>query len=337
MEQERSSGTLTMPRVSIITPAYGASQYIAETLDSVFAQTFQNFEIIVINDGSPDTPQLEAALQPYRSRLQYIKQPNRGVSAARNSAVRQARGELLAFLDADDVWLPQYLETQVNFLNEHPDAVAAISDVLRFGTTARKPYERRMLAGGSRQLLTFEDMLQRKGGQLPSATVVRRSKALAAGLFDEELRVSEDIDFCMRICFPDGKIGYTKQLLVKYRWHETGISTTLPARGIQENELECLRRVARKLPLTAAQQDLLAREIAALEAELAMADSYENLTRREYDRAAAHLAEANQYYRKATIGLAIRALKIFPGFTSRILMAHKARRERAWKAARLDT
>ena len=307
------------PRVSVVIPAYNAARYIPEALDSVFAQSFQDLEVIVVNDGSPDTPELEAALRPYEGRLFYIQQSNRGVSAARNLAIQRARGDLLAFLDADDVWLPQYLEVQVSFLNEHPEAVAAISDVLRFGEAAPKPYERRMLAVDNINLLSFDDMLRRKGGQLPSATVVRRASALTSGLFDEAIRVGEDIDFCIRVCFPNGTIGYTKQILVKYRWHGAGVGTTLTPRQIKINEAECLRRAARKLPLTPGQRSLITKEVAALEAELAMMDAQEALTRQEFDRAAAHLAEANKYYRKPRISLAVQGLKMFPGWTARIL------------------
>jgi len=316
------------PKVSVITPAYNAAGYIREALDSVFTQTFQDFEVIVVNDGSPDTPQLEAALPPNQGQFRYIQQPNRGVSAARNLAIQCSRGELLAFLDADDVWLPQYLEVQVNFLNEHPDAVAAIADVLRFGEAAREPHERRMLKPGMSHLLSFDDMLRRRGGQLPSATVVRRSSALAAGLFDETLRVSEDIDFCMRVCFPTGTIGYTRQLLVKYRCHKSGVSAMLNDRQILENETECLRRVGRKLPLTMAQRSLLTQEVSALEAELAIMDAYQDLTRQKFDEAAAGLAQANKYYRVRRISLAVQALRIFPRWTARFLMARKRLLER---------
>src|ERR1044071_9453875 len=101
------------PLVSVIVPAYDVAEFIAEALDSVLAQTFDDYEIIVINDGSPDTKDLERALAPYLSRIVYIKQENRGVSAARNTGIKAARGSLIAFLDADDTWLPNYLEVQV--------------------------------------------------------------------------------------------------------------------------------------------------------------------------------------------------------------------------------
>src|SRR5689334_15389457 len=106
------------PRVSVIVPAYNTPPFIAETLDSVFAQSLTDSEVLVVNDGSPDTPALEQALQPYRDRIQYIVQSNGGLSAARNTAIRASRAELIALLDSDDVWEPDYLRDQVRELDE---------------------------------------------------------------------------------------------------------------------------------------------------------------------------------------------------------------------------
>jgi hypothetical protein len=107
---------------------------------------------------------------------------------------------------------------------------------------------------------------------------------------------------------------------LKYRFHSAGAGTTLTARQVKENEAEGLRRIGRKLPLTVAQRCLLTKEVAALEAELAIMDACENLTHREFDKAADHLAHANEYYRKHRIRWAIRALKMFPRWTARILV-----------------
>ena len=320
--QKRSPSSLP-PRVSVILPAYQAARYISEALESIFGQTFQDFEVIVINDGSPDTPQLETVLQPYAGRIRYLKQSNHGVSAARNFAIQQSCGELLAFLDSDDIWLPKYLEAQVQFLDHNPRAAAAIADVIRFGELMGSPNLRRMLSPGVNPLLNFEQMLRRQGSQLPSATVVRRAKAIEVGLFDEQLRVGEDLDFCIRLCFSHGAIGYTKQALVKYRKHGAGATGKLGARDITSNEAECLRRLGKKLPLTVAQLSLLDREIAALEAELAMMDAYEGLSSQAFDKAAENLAQANAYYRDKRILLALYALRIFPRWTARYLLSRR--------------
>ena len=109
------------PRVSFIMPAYNAAPYIGAALDSLFAQTFRRFEAIVANDGSPDTPELERVLAPYLPGIVYLKlEKNAGISAARNAAIRVAKGDLLAFLDCDDGIEPIYLEKQVAAFDADP-------------------------------------------------------------------------------------------------------------------------------------------------------------------------------------------------------------------------
>src|SRR5215469_4227081 len=89
------------PLVSVIIPAYNASRFIRKTLESVFAQTYSNFEVIVVNDGSPDTQELEVAISPFRDRVIYITQENRGPNGARNTGLQAATGEFVALLDSD--------------------------------------------------------------------------------------------------------------------------------------------------------------------------------------------------------------------------------------------
>src|SRR6516225_4148511 len=108
------------PTISVVIPAYTCAASIGAALESVFSQTFREFEVIVINDGSPDTPQLERALTTYQERIQYIRQENAGPSSARNRGIRQARGKYVAFLDSDDFWFPRHLENQINLLLGDP-------------------------------------------------------------------------------------------------------------------------------------------------------------------------------------------------------------------------
>src|SRR5205823_8543224 len=123
------------PKVSILMPAYNVAPYIGETLESIFAQTFADFEVIIVNDGSPDGDDFERELEPYRNRIRYFKQENRGAGAARNTGLRAARGEFIAFLDAEDVWLPTYLEEQIKFLSAQGcDVVCA--NAMNFGNSA---------------------------------------------------------------------------------------------------------------------------------------------------------------------------------------------------------
>src|SRR4051794_32388065 len=102
------------PTVSIIISAYNTAPFIGNTLASVVAQTYTDYEVIVVNDASPDTPDTERALAPYRDRLSYIVlERNRGLSGARNAGIRVARGQYIALLDSDDEWEPTYLAEQV--------------------------------------------------------------------------------------------------------------------------------------------------------------------------------------------------------------------------------
>src|SRR5258706_11646315 len=106
-----------MPRVSVIIPNYNYAHYLTQSLDSVLAQTYPEVEIIVVDDGSTDDS--ETILRSYGDRIRWIKQKNQGVSAARNLGVHETQGELVAFLDPDDLWLPAKLEWQVRrFLDD---------------------------------------------------------------------------------------------------------------------------------------------------------------------------------------------------------------------------
>jgi glycosyltransferase involved in cell wall biosynthesis len=99
--------------VSVIVPAYNTSAYIGETLESIFAQTYRDYEVIVINDGSPDTEELERVLNQFQRRIRYIRQENRGLAGARNRGISYAAGEFLAFPDRDDLWFPDFLLEQL--------------------------------------------------------------------------------------------------------------------------------------------------------------------------------------------------------------------------------
>src|SRR3954471_7261697 len=119
-EPELNTPSVENPQVSVIIPAYNAAGHIASALESVFAQRFSSYEIIVINDGSPDTPQLLEVLRPYMGRIRYLEQHNQGPSAARNNGINAARGADVSFLDSDDCWWPPYREEQVRLLEGPP-------------------------------------------------------------------------------------------------------------------------------------------------------------------------------------------------------------------------
>jgi glycosyltransferase involved in cell wall biosynthesis len=108
-----------MKKVSVIIPVYNAEKYVAATIQSVLSQSYENFEIIIVDDGSPDNS-IDVCKLFKDSRIKIIRQANRGLAGARNTGIRNAQGDYLAFLDADDIWLPQKLEKHVHHLNNSP-------------------------------------------------------------------------------------------------------------------------------------------------------------------------------------------------------------------------
>ena len=131
---ERS--TRKPPAVTVVIPVYNAARYITQALDSLQTQTFKDYEVIVVNDGSDDREELESILKSHPLPLTYISQENKGVSAARNAAIKVGSGEFYAQLDADDQWTPDYLEVQLGILK--PDHVA-IDQKLRGRAVHRRP------------------------------------------------------------------------------------------------------------------------------------------------------------------------------------------------------
>jgi glycosyltransferase involved in cell wall biosynthesis len=164
--------TVTPPRISVIIPSYNTASLIAKCLDSVFAQSFPVFEVIVVNDGSPDTEQLEQVLQPYRSKIVYIRQENKRAAGARNTAIAKAQGEFLAFLDSDDSWLPDHLASQVELLCADLALDLVYSDALLLSASSHpKTFTQRCPSEGD---ATFEALVVERC-QIPISTVVAKS------------------------------------------------------------------------------------------------------------------------------------------------------------------
>ncbi|HYP49897.1 MAG TPA: glycosyltransferase family A protein, partial [Pyrinomonadaceae bacterium] len=166
--------------MSVIIPAYKIADYIGEALQSVCAQTFTDFEIVVVNDGSPDTADCELAIEPFRDRIVYIKQENKGAAAARNAAIRAASGEILAFLDGDDLWHPEFLQSQIEFLEKNNfDLVYADAEFFGEDVAAGNTYMQFSKSSGA---VTTESLLCRDCNVITSGTIARREADIAAGL-----------------------------------------------------------------------------------------------------------------------------------------------------------
>jgi teichuronic acid biosynthesis glycosyltransferase TuaG len=300
--------------ISVIIPAYNTAAYISEALDSVFGQTFRDFEVIVVNDGSPDTDELEQALSPYRERIVYLKQDNRGPAGARNAGIRQARGQYLAFLDSDDCWLPDFLASQMKLFEETPSLDVVYSDALRFGdpSLAGKTC---MQTSPSNGPVTLNSLIKVDCQVINSCTVARRQVVVDAGLLDERLdfRGCEDYDLWLRIVYQGGQIGYQKKVLGRYRSRPGSLSRN--AIKMSEARLAVCEKVARTLTLPEETRALLQQQMAGVQAHIDLETGKMFVTSGDFDRAKDSLMKANIFFRRAKVKMSILGLQFAPHST----------------------
>jgi glycosyltransferase involved in cell wall biosynthesis len=204
------------PRVSVIIPLYNGAAFLADALDSVAAQTYRPLDIMIIDDGSTDeSAQIAAAAQiRFDLPIAYHFQCNQGPSAARNYGIEQTDGEFVAFLDADDVWLPRKIAQQVAFLSAHKDVQGAVCHfqyILEPGTQWPPSLNR-----------AYYD--QSPPGYLPSALLARRALFGRIGCFDPCLRLGEDTDWFLRARDNGVSIGVVPEVLWLRRFHASSLS-----------------------------------------------------------------------------------------------------------------
>ncbi len=227
------------PLVSVVVPAYNCASVIGEALESVCRQTYAHWEAIVVDDGSTD--ETRAALAPYMGRIRYFHQVNQGTAAARNAGVRQARGELLAFLDNDDIWLPEKLALQVRVLQGSPECGLVFTDGKTFtsGGVRQESVISNRLDGWIDAHRT-DDLLVAKGCLLKSllfsneissasSVMVSRSCFDRAGGFDERIAIADDYDLWLRIA-REHPVALIRRCLYMWRWHDDSQSGPVPGR-----------------------------------------------------------------------------------------------------------
>ena len=199
------------PKVCVIVPAYNSAAYTLETVESILAQTYSNFELIVVDDGSTDHTQ--EALKPYLDRIRYIYKENGGACSARNLGIRESKSTYVACLDCDDLWLPEKLEYSVKALEENPQAAFVFGDCYTIDPEGKQV-----------GLLKYDFDLQNayKGlmvkNFVPAPTVVMRRSCLEqVELFDEQIFIPADWDLWLRLAkqFP---ICYVDKALSQYRF-----------------------------------------------------------------------------------------------------------------------
>jgi glycosyltransferase involved in cell wall biosynthesis len=315
------------PLVSVIIPAYKVAPFIKETLESVLNQIFQDYEIIVVNDGSPDTPEMEKAIEPYRNKLVYLQQENRGAGAARNSGLRAARGRYVAFLDGDDVWLANFLSEMVEFLASGQGYDLVYANALLFGSSsvAGLTY---MDTNPSSGEVTCENLLAERCNIITSGVLARKRPIIELGMFDESLRNSQDFDLWVRISKrPGARMAFLPKVLLKQR-HRPG---SLAADSIKsvEGELKVMAKVALREDLTAAERAAMERTVALRKASLEIDRGKVKLREGDFAAARHSFQQAYDYYRTPKHRLVLLWLRLSPRTLQRCYLAAQRRKDSA--------
>lgn len=222
------------PLVTVIVPTYNRGWVVREAIDSVLDQDFRDYELIVVDDGSDDnTPEI---LNAYGKAITVLHQPNRGVSAARNHGIAEAAGQLIAFLDSDDLWLPAKLATQVKFFKENADAVVNQTQEIWVRNGVRvNPKKRHHKFSG----MIFERSLALCLVS-PSAVMIKKSLFEDVGLFDENLPACEDYDLWLRISSRYPVHLTDTPLIIKRGGHDDQLSK---AAGLDQYRIKSLVKI----------------------------------------------------------------------------------------------
>ena len=309
-------------RVSVVIPAYNVAAFLEATLQSVFEQTILPFEVIVVNDGSPDTVALEEVLEPYRERIRYLVQENQGPSAARNAGIDEATGDFVAFLDGDDLWLPEYVARQVEYLRAHPAHDLVYCNAVFFGDSiyAGQEYMTVCPSAGEADAAA---LIERRCHVFTS--VMGRAAALKTMRFDVALWSSEDFDYWLRLSAAGFRIGYHREVLVRYRKRQTSLSadTTSMARA----NLAALTKAMPLWPAESREGRALREAVARKSAELEILRGKIALRGSDTGVALSHLRLANAYYKSAKLSLVVALVQYAPALVRRIYSFRERRFE----------
>ncbi len=207
--------------ISVIIPTYNRKEALIKAVDSVLSQTYTNFELIIVDDGSTDDTSLMFKDNDNENgKIKYIYQENGGVSKARNTGIKFAKGELISFLDSDDEWLPKKLEKQIDFLKKNKNIkICHTNEIwIKNGVRINQHNKHKKYGGWIYQKSLYLCLIS------PSAVIIHKSVFEDVGMFNEEFKAGEDYDLWLRIT-PYYEIGFLDDFLIKkYGGHEDQLS-----------------------------------------------------------------------------------------------------------------
>ena len=311
------------PVVSVITPAFNAAHFLPDTIRSVLAQTFQDFELVIADDGSTDgTPDIVRQWTRTDARVRLVTRPNGGSGAARNSAMAVARGEYFALLDSDDLWDPPFLAAQIGLLAQDPDIDVVTGNAFNLGGAFNgqplRPVEARCRRLSLLEMIEHEDMVC-------VMSVFRRRVFERLGGFNEIAAHNEDYDFWLRAAHAGFAFLANPEPLAHYRRHSVSKSTD--ESGMIAGILCVFRRmlpICGDLPLERA---AIRRQINRFEQQLLFARAKASLVRRDFAGAAETFGALSKIQRGFRAAAVARMSRMAP---HALLWAYRAKS--AWRA-----
>jgi len=313
-----------MPTVSVIMPAYNVAAYIGAAIESVLAQTHREVDLWIVDDGSTDdTAAVTSAYAARDHRVHLLRQPNAGISSARNRALRHAQGEMLAILDSDDVWEPEFLQAQLDVLHARPDVDIVTANAWFLGSRLHgRPVRPTPDPRPQPDLVSI--LADEQAVFIMS--VMRRRVYETVGPFDEELRTNEDYHYWLRAAIAGFKFARNDRPLAHYRRRDDSLSA---------NEVRMLKGIMRvydkvrpQLADRPRELEMLERQYARFDAERLAAEARVAIEARDYRTAGNLLAELNARRRSRKIRVATWMARFAPGLLS---FAYHLRRTRiAW-------
>jgi glycosyltransferase involved in cell wall biosynthesis len=314
-----------MPVVSVVMPAHNAARYIEMALDSARRQTFADLEIIVVDDGSVDETAAVAARAAARDpRVHVLRQVNGGASAARNTALRAARGRYLALLDSDDVWYPDFLQTQVVLLESRPDIAIVTGNAVFLGG----PRDGQAVhpCPDPRPQPTRASIIADETAVF-IMSVFRRDVYDTIGGFDESKATNEDYDYWIRATHAGFRFLRNDTPLAQYRWHADSLSAN--ERRMLRGILVVLEKHRSRIAECPEERAVLERQIDRFQAELLAAEARTALEGGDYRSAARHLDALSACRPDMMVSVARVMARWAPGLLAWLYRARRARLARA--------
>ena len=264
-------------KISVIIPTYNRKHTLQRAIDSVLAQTFKPYEIIIVDDGSKDGTK-EWLLQNYPS-VQYIHQPNNGVSSARNKGIQISQGSWIALLDSDDEWMPEKLEYQSRFLEMNRDSSFCHTNEIWIRNGVRVNQMKKHKKYGGDIFKHCLDICRIS----PSSSIIKKDVFEEVGAFDESLTVCEDYDLWLRVTAKFNILFLDEPLIKKYGGHLDQLSRV--PEGIEQYRIRSLEKILSMGSLTETQfrsaKDMLIHKLNIYAKGLKKRDKYEELTSTE--------------------------------------------------------